>query len=320
MPYDRQIPVAPISPSMLPRVAAADLTSQDVFILTQPGNNPGEKNKGLELGVLFEAVKSSLPKDTLVVDEQDEYPSRYLIRKFKGNSASSYLDNGDVGFCVVSRKGVRSIAGVIENKAVTTDKLANDAVTSPKIATEGVSSGNLAKNSVSTEKIADGNVTTTKIADDAVTPEKIDGRLYGQVDYRHRLGGRAEREGERDDGQHRPKDGGTAHKCDRKPVYCRERLADRGARGGIGEIHHHGKALLFEAVPERQRNALRPGIALLRRYGLLIRRRPFPLLRRGTVRRACDVRERDREQPNVPFQRRSERQDRLLHAQGRTRR
>ena len=174
MPYNRQIPDAPIAPSMLPRVATADLTSQDVLILTQPGNNPGQKNKGLELGTLFEAVKSSLPKDTLVVDEQDEYPSRYLIRKFKGNSASSYLDNGDVGFCVVSRKGVRSIAGVIENKAVTTDKLADDAVTSSKIAAEGVSSGNIAKNSVSTEKIIDGNVTTAKIADDAVTPEKID--------------------------------------------------------------------------------------------------------------------------------------------------
>ena len=174
MSYKHPIPDAPVAPSMLPRVAAADLTSQDVLILTQPGNNPGEKNKGLELGALFEAVKSSLPKDTLVVDEQDEYPSRYLIRKFKGNSASSYLDNGDVGFCVVSRNGVRSIAGVIENNAVTTYKLADDAVTSPKIATGGVSNGNLADNSVSTEKIIDGNVTTSKLANKAVTPEKID--------------------------------------------------------------------------------------------------------------------------------------------------
>ena len=48
MPYDRQIPDAPVAPSMLPRVSADDLTSHDVFILTQPGNNPGEKNKGLE--------------------------------------------------------------------------------------------------------------------------------------------------------------------------------------------------------------------------------------------------------------------------------
>ena len=95
MPYKHPIPDAPIAPSMLPRVPAANLTLQDILVLTQPGNNPGEKNKGLELGVLFEAVKSSLPKDTLVVDEQDEYPSRYLIRKFKGNSASTYATDED---------------------------------------------------------------------------------------------------------------------------------------------------------------------------------------------------------------------------------
>lgn len=55
MPYNHPIPDAPVAPSMLPRVAAADLTSQDVLVLTQPGNNPGQKNKGLELGALFDA-------------------------------------------------------------------------------------------------------------------------------------------------------------------------------------------------------------------------------------------------------------------------
>ena len=49
MPYNRQIPDAPIAPSMLPRVAAADLTSQDVLVLTQPGNNPGQKTKSVTL-------------------------------------------------------------------------------------------------------------------------------------------------------------------------------------------------------------------------------------------------------------------------------
>lgn len=173
MTYNRQIPNAPIAPSMLPRVAAADLTSQDVLILTQPGNNPGEKNQGLELGALFEAMRSSLPKDTLVVDESDENPSRYLINKFKGNSASSYLDEGDVGFRVVSIRGARFIMGVIENKAVTTDKLADEAVTSPKIATGAVSNVNLADNSVRKEKIVDGNVTTAKLANKAVARAKL---------------------------------------------------------------------------------------------------------------------------------------------------
>lgn len=173
MPYNHPIPDAPVAPSMLPRVASENLTSQDVLVLTQPGNNPGEKNKGLELGVLFEAMRSSLPKDTLVVDEQDENPRRYLILKFKGNSAASYLDEGDVGFRVVSIRGSRLIVGVIENKAVTTDKLADDAVTSPKIATGAVSNGNLADNSVSTKKIIDGNVTTAKLANKAVTRAKL---------------------------------------------------------------------------------------------------------------------------------------------------
>ena len=179
MPYKHPIPDAPIAPSMLPRVAAADLTSQDVLILTQPGNNPGEKNKSLELGALFDAMKSSLPTDTLLVDEQDEIPSHYLISKFNGNSSASYLTDGDVGFRVVSIHGARLIVGVIENKAVTTYKLADDAVTSPKIAAGAVSNGNLADNSVSTEKIIDSNVTTAKLANKAVTRAKLADNAVG---------------------------------------------------------------------------------------------------------------------------------------------
>lgn len=53
MPYNRQIPDAPIAGSMLPRVEAANLKSQDILVLTQPGNPIGQKNKSLELGALF---------------------------------------------------------------------------------------------------------------------------------------------------------------------------------------------------------------------------------------------------------------------------
>lgn len=174
MPYNHKIPDAPIAPSMLPRVTAANLTLQDILVLTQPGNNPGEKNKGLELGALFEAMRSSLPTDTLLVDEQDENPSRYLIFKFKGNSAASYLDEGDVGFRVVSIRGARFIVGVIENKAVTTDKLADDAVTSPKIATGAVNYRCLGDNSVRTEKLMNSSVSREKIANRAVSADKLD--------------------------------------------------------------------------------------------------------------------------------------------------
>lgn len=173
MPYTHQIPDAPVAPSMLPRVSAASLTLQDILLLTQPGNNPGQKNKGLELGVLFDAMRSTLPTDTLLVNEQDENPSHYLINKFNAASAATYLSEGDVNFIVVSIRGARFIAGVIENKAVTTAKIADNAVTNEKIAAHAVSNESLADNSVSSSKIIDSNVTTAKLANKAVTRAKL---------------------------------------------------------------------------------------------------------------------------------------------------
>lgn len=55
MPYDRQIPDAPIAMSMLPRAAAADLKNNDLLYLVKPGNNLGERCKSLELGGLFDS-------------------------------------------------------------------------------------------------------------------------------------------------------------------------------------------------------------------------------------------------------------------------
>lgn len=53
MPYDRQIPDAPLPISMLPRAAAADLKKNDLLYLVKPGNNLGERCKSLELETLF---------------------------------------------------------------------------------------------------------------------------------------------------------------------------------------------------------------------------------------------------------------------------
>lgn len=50
MPYNRQIPDAPIAGSMLPR--AESLTLDDILILIQPGNPIGQKNKALTLSLL----------------------------------------------------------------------------------------------------------------------------------------------------------------------------------------------------------------------------------------------------------------------------
>ena len=53
MPYDRQIPDAPIALSMLPRAAASTLKNTDLLYLAQPGNNLGERSKAVELSALF---------------------------------------------------------------------------------------------------------------------------------------------------------------------------------------------------------------------------------------------------------------------------
>lgn len=51
MPYDRQIPDAPIALSMLPRVETP--TQQDLLLVTQPGQPLGQRSRGMELSTLF---------------------------------------------------------------------------------------------------------------------------------------------------------------------------------------------------------------------------------------------------------------------------
>lgn len=53
MPYNRQIPDAPIAGSMLPRADANTLKNTDLLYLVQPGNNLGERSKAVELSALF---------------------------------------------------------------------------------------------------------------------------------------------------------------------------------------------------------------------------------------------------------------------------
>ena len=50
MPYNRQIPDAPIAGSMLPRVT--ELTLDDLLVLIQPNNTIGQRNKSLTLAAL----------------------------------------------------------------------------------------------------------------------------------------------------------------------------------------------------------------------------------------------------------------------------
>lgn len=143
--------------TLLEKPDAENVQGSDYLYIVQGSGS--KRDRKIKLDALF----ASDPAHTLVVDEQDEYPGHYLISKFKGNSAASYLDEGDVGFRVVSIRGARFIVGVIENKAVTTYKLADGAVTNEKIASHSVSNGSLQDDSVSTDKIINGSVTPEKI-------------------------------------------------------------------------------------------------------------------------------------------------------------
>jgi len=86
MPYDRQIPDAPIAGSMLPR--ATELTLEDILVLIQPGNPIGQKNKALTLQVLasFLAAEGHLgPLDIRKTLGQASY-----ITKLDGDKVKVY--------------------------------------------------------------------------------------------------------------------------------------------------------------------------------------------------------------------------------------
>ena len=68
MPYNRQIPDAPIPGSMLPR--ATELTLADLLMLIQPGNPIGQRNKSLTLETLSNFLKSVF-EEKLSIKELD---------------------------------------------------------------------------------------------------------------------------------------------------------------------------------------------------------------------------------------------------------
>lgn len=68
MPYNRQIPNAPIPGSMLPR--ASDLTLADLLVLIKPNNPIGQRNKSLTLETLSDFLKSVF-EDKLEIKELD---------------------------------------------------------------------------------------------------------------------------------------------------------------------------------------------------------------------------------------------------------
>ena len=118
-----------------------------------------------------------LPVFVILVDSEDADAANYPYLMDKFIAAGKTADNSygqDVGFDVVETRGGHRIIGIIENKTITTDKLADDAVTTAKIAAKAVSNGCLGDSSVSTGKLMDSSVSREKIADGAVSADKLD--------------------------------------------------------------------------------------------------------------------------------------------------
>ncbi len=118
-----------------------------------------------------------LPVFVILVDSEDADAANYPYLMDKFIAAGKTADNSygqDVGFDVVETRGGHRIIGIIENKTITTDKLADDAVTTAKIAAKAVSNGCLGDSSVSTGKLMDSSVSREKIANGAVSADKLD--------------------------------------------------------------------------------------------------------------------------------------------------
>ena len=118
-----------------------------------------------------------LPVFVILVDSEDADAANYPYLMDKFIAAGKTADNSygqDVGFDVVETRGGHRIIGIIENKTITTDKLADDAVTTAKIAAKAVSNGCLGDSSVSTGKLMDLSVSREKIANEAVSADKLD--------------------------------------------------------------------------------------------------------------------------------------------------
>lgn len=141
MPYIHQIPDAPVAPSMLPRVAAADLTLQDVLILTQPGNNPGQKTKSvtlsqiadfLQLGNFSEITLNGINGKKLVLNgngityTEPPTPGNLDQYEITANDNGVQIEiNGPQGNCLVkvapNEISISRILNGLESKVVTSE-------------------------------------------------------------------------------------------------------------------------------------------------------------------------------------------------------
>lgn len=151
MNYDRLVPPAPVTPTMLP--AVTELDNRDVCVIVQPYKTDGKKTRQFTLAQLL----SFLSIGTFNLQD--------------GSVTTEKL--ADRAVTTIKLEDSAVTPAKLDTSAVTTDKIANEAVTTIKIATEAVTTERLAYEAVTNQRLAASAVSTDKITDSAVTTEKI---------------------------------------------------------------------------------------------------------------------------------------------------
>ena len=129
--------------TLLEKPDAENVSGSDYLYLVH--GTGSDRDRKISIAALF----ASDPAHTLIVDEKDIIPKRYLLPSFaKSNEVTRLTPEGGQVYFIskeVTRDGgtARAISGVIANKAITSDHIGD--------------------NSVSTDKIIDGSVKPSKL-------------------------------------------------------------------------------------------------------------------------------------------------------------
>ena len=129
------------------------------------------------------AVIVSIVDSAYVQDRQSPATSRATVLPFfiKDSANGIGLDSSEGRFFIAPNT---VNTDMMENLAITADKLAGDAVTSSKIADDQINSQHYVDGSIDTAHIADGQVTTVKLADSCVTEAKIANDAVGSAELK----------------------------------------------------------------------------------------------------------------------------------------
>lgn len=129
--------------TLLDKPDAENVSGSDYLYLVQ--GTGSDRDRKISLAALF----ASSPAHTLLVDDEDLIPKRYLLPSFaKSNEVTRLTPEGGQVYFIskeVTRDGgtARAIAGVIAKKAITSDLIENKAVVRDKIGDDAVGAAQL---------------------------------------------------------------------------------------------------------------------------------------------------------------------------------